>query len=133
MYQTTSSMFIKTLYACAATSTNAGILALCDVTMDINDVTSEQQRQRSRTNFTNHQINELERVFSELHYPDVNTRDKLAQQLQIPEPKIQVIQTGFYKLVCACVCMHVYACVCVCVCVYVSALFMYTCITHVYI
>lgn len=44
----------------------------------------------SRTVFTAHQLEELEKAFGEAHYPDVYAREMLAVKTELPEDRIQV-------------------------------------------
>lgn len=52
--------------------------------------TGQRKKRQTRVTFTPFQVQEMEEVFQQTHYPDVNTRDQLASRLHLTEGRIQV-------------------------------------------
>lgn len=52
----------------------------------------QRRTRRHRTIFTEEQLDALEELFLQNQYPDVNTREKLAQQTNLREERVEVSQ-----------------------------------------
>jgi hypothetical protein len=61
----------------------------------IDSENDEAKRRRSRTNFSQWQMEELERAFQCCHYPDVFMRESMALKLDIKESRINVSEIFF--------------------------------------
>ena len=66
-------------------------------TEDGEDSEERPKVKRTRTAYSNYQLDQLELVFSQTHYPDVFLREELSARLGISESRLQV---NNYMVIC---------------------------------
>lgn len=68
---------------------------------------NKKRTRRQRTHFTSQQLQELESTFQRNRYPDMATREEIANWTSLTEPRVRV---------CVSYCIrYIFLCVCVCV------------------
>jgi len=68
-------------------------------TEDGEDIEERPKVKRTRTAYSNYQLDQLELVFSQTHYPDVFLREELSARLGISESRLQVTSCNLYMSV----------------------------------
>ncbi|GBM18186.1 hypothetical protein AVEN_151725-1 [Araneus ventricosus] len=63
-----------------------------DKCTDSRDKEEKPRFRRCRTRFTKQQVATLEKVFSEMHYPSVSIREKVAAETKLSEARVQVLK-----------------------------------------